>query len=288
MNEWDLFDIMDHIETGYRLRALETPKSQHHWAPFAAAAACFVLFSGITAACLFGLRHHEISNQQSCSAEITEVAVTTESTAAVQTQTTVITVTTTTTAASTESRLPESTEADANASEWLLVETQIPEDAAIGTELTSVKPQFTTMTAEAIKETALEYEDEDLDRDGMLTYADVAVCLNEWSENHQMIAGQPIGQIYNDLMILLTLRKYCGFTDLSMADYRAERAKYKALIDEDALNLREADPAYQELMRIYEMFYQMQQDNAKSEQEAIQEQIAKIRSLEFEREDEIP
>ena len=231
MNEWDLFDIMDNIETGYRLRALETPKSQHHWAPFAAA--CFVLFSGITAACLFGLRHHGISNQQSCSAEITEVAVTTESTAAVQTQTTVITVTTTTTAASTESRLPESTEADANESEWLLVETQIPEDAAIGTELTSVKPQFTTMTAEAIKETALEYEDEDLDRDGMLTYADVAVCLNEWSENHQMIAGQPIGQIYNDLMVLLILRNYCGFTDLSMADYRAERAKYKALIDAD-------------------------------------------------------
>lgn len=271
MNEWDLFDIMDNIETGYRLRALETPKSQHHWAPFAAAAACFVLFSGITAACLFGLRHHEISNQQSCSAEITEVAVTTESTAAVQTQTTVITVTTTTTAASTESRLPESTEADAN-----------------GTELTSVKPQFTTMTAEAIKETALEYEDEDLDRDGMLTYADVAVCLNEWSENHQMIAGQPIGQIYNDLMVLLILRKYCGFTDLSMADYRAERAKYKALIDEDALNLREADPAYQELMRIYEMFYQTQQDNTKPEQEAIQEQIAKIRSLESDREDETP
>ena len=288
MNEWDLFDIMDNIETGYRLRALETPKSQHHWAPFAAAAACFVLFSGITAACLFGLRHHEISNQQSCSAEITEVAVTTESTAAVQTQTTVITVTTTTIAASTESRLPKSTEADANESEWLLVETQIPEDAAIGTELTSAKPQFTTMTAEAIKENALEYEDADLDRDGMLTYADVAVCLNEWSENHQMIAGQPIGQIYNDLMVLLILRKYCGFTDLSMADYRAERAKYKALIDEDALNLREADPAYQELMRIYEMFYQTQQDNTKPEQEAIQEQIAKIRSLESDREDEIP
>lgn len=288
MNEWDLLDIMDNIETDYRLRALETPKSPHLWAPFAAAAACFMLVTGITAGCLFALRHHEIPNQQSCSAEITEVTVTTESTAAAQIQTTVITVHTTASVTSTDCRLPESTESDANESEWLLIQTLIPEDSVIETELTSVQPQFTTMATEAIQETAPEYEDEDLDHDGMLTYADVAVCLNEWTENYQMIAGQPIGKIYNDLMILLTLRKYCGFSDLSMADYRAERAKYRTLIDDDALNLREADPAYQELMRIYEMYYQMQQDNAQQEQEAIQEQIAKIRSLESEKEDEIP
>ncbi len=123
---------MDNIETDYRLRALETPISPHLWAPFAAA--CFMLFTGITAGCLFALRHHEIPNQQSCSAEITEVTVTTESTAAAQIQTTVITVHTTASVTSTDCRLPESTESDANESEWLLIQTQITEDSVIETE----------------------------------------------------------------------------------------------------------------------------------------------------------